>query len=257
MNCKICGKENSTCFSSKILKKYSIKYYHCKKCDFIQTEEPYWLDEAYSRSINLSDTGYMSRNIFYSKRVSILLYLMFGKNGVFLDYAGGYGVFVRLMRDIGFNFILDDKYTENLFAGGFEWDKKKKVNAITLFEVFEHFVDPINELENLLTISDTIIFSTDLHPDPIPKPENWGYFGLDHGQHISFYSKNTFNYIADKYNLNYYNDGSFHILTSKTVSKLKLFSTKLSKLGFHHLVKRSLNSKTLEDHATMINKVKE
>ncbi len=42
----------------------------------------------------------------------------------FLDYAGGYGVFTRLMRDIGFDFYWHDPYTQNLFANGFEKDIK-------------------------------------------------------------------------------------------------------------------------------------
>jgi hypothetical protein len=28
---------------------------------FLQNEEPYWLEEAYSESINISDTGYLQR----------------------------------------------------------------------------------------------------------------------------------------------------------------------------------------------------
>ena len=63
MKCKVCGTLNQACFGGKILGKYDIKYYHCSNCGFVQTEEPYWLDEAYSRSINVSDVGYMMRNI--------------------------------------------------------------------------------------------------------------------------------------------------------------------------------------------------
>jgi hypothetical protein len=58
--CKICNKANDSIFTLKILNKYEIKYYHCSCCGFLQTEEPYWLDEAYSESINVS---YMQRNL--------------------------------------------------------------------------------------------------------------------------------------------------------------------------------------------------
>ena len=60
MICKICNKANDSIFTLKILNKYEIKYYHCSWCGFLQTEEPYWLDEAYSESINVS---YMQRNL--------------------------------------------------------------------------------------------------------------------------------------------------------------------------------------------------
>jgi hypothetical protein len=76
MKCNICGTENQPCCSERIMGKYDIEYYHCSNCDFVQTEEPYWLEEAYSKSINLSDTGYMARNLFYANRLTILLNLM-------------------------------------------------------------------------------------------------------------------------------------------------------------------------------------
>ena len=54
-----------------------IAYDHCARCNFLQTEEPYWLDEAYSESINISDTGYMQRNLNLSKKLTIILRLFF------------------------------------------------------------------------------------------------------------------------------------------------------------------------------------
>jgi len=35
-------------------------------------------------------------------------------DGIFLDYAAGYGLFVRLMRDAGYNFRWSDLYCQNL-----------------------------------------------------------------------------------------------------------------------------------------------
>lgn len=255
MKCKICYTDNPPCFSGKILNKYEINYYHCSSCHFLQTEQPHWLEEAYAQPINISDTGYIARNLFYANRLTVLLYLLFGKNKIFLDYAGGYGVFVRLMRDIGFDFSWDDKYTKNIFSSGFEWNQQSRVDAVTLFEVFEHFVEPITEIENLLKISDTIIFSTDIYPDHFPMPEDWGYFGLDHGQHISFYSKKTFNVIAKQFEVNYYNVGSLHILTKKAIPVWKLMVTRLSRFGLHKVIATKLDSNTLIDHKLMSKKV--
>lgn len=252
MKCKICGRDNQSCFKGNILAKYNAAYYHCMDCDFIQTEEPYWLSEAYFRPINISDTGYMARNQYYARRLTILLYLLFGKDGKYLDYAGGYGVMVRLMRDIGFDFYWYDKYSQNIFATGFEWDSMNKVDAVTLFEVFEHFVEPMVEVEKLLDISDTIIFSTDLHPNPVPKPNDWWYYGLEHGQHIAFYSAKTFYYIAARNGLNYMNMGSFHILSKNKVSFWKLGATKLSKIGLDKLAGLIMTPKTWLDSERMI-----
>ncbi len=177
-----------------------------------------------------------------------MLYFFFDKHGKFLDYAGGYGIFVRLMRDIGFDFYWYDKYTPNLFARGFEYTPEVgKIEAITTFESFEHFVNPIEELENMLQLSKNIIFTTELLPNPIPKPEEWWYYGLDHGQHISFYSPKTFKYIADRYGLEYINLGGIQILTEKPISKFGKYIIKLSKLDFHKFCKYKLKSKTWED----------
>ncbi|MGC8742915.1 MAG: class I SAM-dependent methyltransferase [Verrucomicrobiia bacterium] len=255
MTCKICGKESKLVFRAKILKKYEISYFHCEYCGFLQTEEPYWLGEVYKSPINISDTGYLSRNIGLSKIVTPLLILFFDYKKSFLDYAGGYGVFVRLMRDIGFDFYWSDKYTQNLFARGFEYVSGMPIEAITTFESFEHFDKPMKEIENMLKISKNIIFSTELLPASIPEPEQWWYYGLDHGQHISFYSKKTLNYIASYFGLKYFSLGNIHILTEKeNISNLKLKVLKLNKFGLHkYLSKFYLTSKTWEDYLKVSN----
>ncbi|MBA3025316.1 MAG: class I SAM-dependent methyltransferase [Sulfurimonas sp.] len=254
MACKICTQQTKQIFQTKILNKYDINYFHCEHCGFLQTEEPYWLDEAYSESINVSDTGYMQRNLMLSKKLTILLALFFDKNEKFLDYAGGYGVFVRMMRDIGFDFYWDDKYTTNFFARGFEHQSINKYEAVTTFESFEHFVNPMDEIESLLKISKNIIFSTELLPNPIPKPQDWWYYGLDHGQHISFYSEKTFDFIAKKFNLNYVNLVGLHLLSEKKISNLQLKVLKLSKFGLHKLLQKRLKSKTWDDYLKMSEK---
>ena len=248
MTCKICNQKNSIIFTSKILNKYNIKYYYCSNCGFLQTEDPYWLDEAYSKSINVSDTGYMQRNINLSQKLTILQSFFFDKNGKFLDYAGGYGVLVRMMRDIGFDFYWDDKFTTNLFARGFESIKDEKYEAVNTFESFEHFVNPIDEIESLLKVSKNIIFTTELLPTPIPQPKDWWYYGLDHGQHISFYNEKTLEYIAKKFNLNYINLGRLHMLSEKKIPSYAKYLLKLSKFGLHKVLQKQLKSKTWEDY---------
>ena len=258
MICKICGEEAHEKFKAKILKKYDIAYFYCDNCGFLQTEEPYWVQEAYKDPISISDTGYLYRNIYLSQKLTILLMLFFYKKGKFLDYAGGYGVFARLMRDIGFDFYWDDKYTKNLFALGFEYEKLKlikdkenklgAIEALTTFESFEHFVNPIEEVKNMLNISENIIFTTELLPNPLPEPDDWWYYSLQSGQHISFYSKKTFQFIACKFGLNYFTSGNLHILTNKKISNFALKILKSNKFGLHKLLQKQIKSKTWEDH---------
>ncbi len=250
MNCKICDTTSEKIFKVKIMNKYDVSYFNCANCGFIQTEEPYWLNEAYKVSINLTDVGLLSRNFYFSKLTATILYYVFGKNTVCLDYAGGYGVFVRLMRDIGFDFYWQDAYTDNLFAKGFEYNPKSdKTGLITSFECFEHFINPIDEISKLLNISNNIVFSTELLPSPAPQPDKWWYYGFNHGQHISFYSLKTLNYIAKKFNLYFYsNNCNYHIMTSQKINPMLLkcllrFSSHL----FEFIIKRRMKSLINDD----------
>ncbi|MFA6995445.1 MAG: class I SAM-dependent methyltransferase [Patescibacteria group bacterium] len=252
MLCKICRSETKNFFTAKILNKYDVHYFNCDNCGFICTEEPYWLEEAYSSPINISDTGVMKRNIFFSAVTLNIIYYFFNSNNIFLDYAGGYGIFVRLMRDIGLDFRWQDNYSQNLLARGFEYcDNDRKTELVTAFEVFEHFVNPIEEIEKILKISENILFSTTLLPEKIPQPGDWWYYGFDHGQHLSFYSKKTFEFIAQKYGLNYYTDGrSIHLLTVKKINYFIfkiLLSRKKSILAWVW-AKIHFHSKTWSDH---------
>ena len=249
MICKICNQDNDMIFTSKILNKYKIKYYHCKHCGFLQTEDPYWLDEAYNESINISDVGIISRNLNLAHVSTLIINFFFKKDKKFLDFAGGYGIFTRLMRDVGFDFYWKDKYSNNLVARGFEFKSDDEYELLTSFESFEHFDNPILEIETMLEISKNILFSTELFGDTPPSTEDWAYYGLEHGQHISFYNLKTLHFIANKYNLNLYSNGrSLHLLTEKKISSL-LFKllVKLNRLGLFHIIKKINKSKTQSD----------
>ncbi len=220
MNCKICGKHTKFFNSAVIIHKYSIKYYRCSFCGFVQTENPYWLEEAYSRPINISDTGIMTRNLQNTNFVSALLCAFFNIDGKFLDYGGGYGIFVRMMRDRGFDFYRDDKYCINLFANGFDCSGSETdlFDLLTAFEVFEHFANPSEELDKLLSKSENILFTTNVIPDDPPKPNAWWYYGLGHGQHISFYTVKSLKTLAAQRNLNFLtNYNNKHLITPKKI----------------------------------------
>ena len=248
--CRICSIPVSEVFSSTLLKKYSVKYFQCSQCGYVQTEAPFWLEEAYITSINNSDTGIMMRSFWHRNIAATLIYFLFDKKSKFLDYGGGYGVFVRLMRDVGFDFFWQDKHTENLFARGFEFPESEKftVELLTCFEAFEHFVEPVKELENLLSISSNILLSTEFIPEPTPSPDEWWYYGTEHGQHIGFFQKKTFEFLAKKYNLFFYTNGqNIHLFTEKQLlsSTFKLL-TKVSKF-ITPLIQKRMESLTWKD----------
>jgi hypothetical protein len=254
LNCKICNSASSKIFRRSILNRYDVDYFQCSSCGFIQTEEPYWLKEAYLAPMTIEDTGIIKRNVLSAKRTSTVLYFLFNKEGRFLDYGGGYGIFVRLMRDYGFDFYWTDPYTENLFARGFSFNSGSDVpiELLTTFECFEHFADPLNEIEKMLSISRSILFSTDIFTSGIPCPEQWQYYYFSHGQHISLYSITSLKVIAERFNLHLYTNGkSFHLLTQKVLSST-VFNVllKSSLLGIPSIITIHMGSKTrLDSHA--------
>lgn len=87
--CRICGAESNSFDEALILKKYKAQYFRCPNCGFIQTESPYWLDEAYSDAIVDSDIGLIERNIMLSRLVAAVISFCFPTATSFLDYGGG------------------------------------------------------------------------------------------------------------------------------------------------------------------------
>lgn len=252
MNCKICQNPSRKIFSATILYKYNVDYFQCTNCGFAQTEKSYWLEEAYKRSMNLSDTGVMYRSERMSKITTTLLWLFFNPKGAFLDYAGGFGVFTRQMRDIGFDYYWQDPYTKNELARGFEGDLNKKYEVVTTFESFEHFENPIDEVQKILKLTDTIILTTDLILRPAPSHSQWWYYCSEHGQHIAFHSKDSFKIMATKFGLNYYSAKNVHILTKRNIGFLGtlFFKFKFAKhflyLGFF-FINPFMKTKSIDD----------
>ena len=132
------------------------------------------------------------------------------------------------------------------------WKLYEKVRTILFFEVFEHFVDPAIELENLLNISKNILLSTELIPDPVPSPEEWWYYDSEHGQHIGFFQKKTFEYLADKHSLYFYTNGqNIHLFTEKRLLKPAFkWLTKASKY-INPLIQKRMESLTWKDFETL------
>lgn len=250
MSCPICHSAREVAFKARILEKYVVEYFFCQGCGLLQTEKPYWLDEAYSSAIAGSDTGLVQRNLYLSRVLSSLLFFLFEKNGKYLDVAGGYGLLTRLMRDYGFEYFWTDKYCTNLFAKGFGVsDTKPPFTALSLFEVLEHIDDPVSFLSGILTENGTktVIFSTLLFEGVPPKPDEWWYYALKDGQHISFYQIKTLRRIARELGLNLYsNSTDLHMMTDKkpTEGIYRALTGPLSKLISLYVRKRMLSKIT-------------
>jgi hypothetical protein len=250
MKCCICMSAMEERFRATIMNRHLVTYYHCGECGYLATEEPYWLDEAYKFPINASDTGILRRNTDLSRMTAIALFALYGRSGKFVDYAGGFGILTRMMRDLGFNFYWHDRYCANLFARGFEYTPGSwEPDLVTCYEAFEHFVEPPAEVEKMLGFSRNILFTTELLPQPIPLPEKWWYYGLDHGQHVSFYSRRTLERLASRFRLSLSTDGrNIHFMSERKLGnrRLRAFHA-LARLGSARLVQLFSGSRTIDD----------
>ncbi len=248
--CRVCSGETEPVFEAEVLRRHRVRYFHCPACGFLATEEPHWLPEAYAESITLQDTGLVQRNLVFADEVAVLLYFFFDRSGKFVDYGGGTGLFTRLMRDIGFDFRTYDPHTPNVHARGFEARPEERgFEVVTCFESFEHFVQPPAELEKLLLMSRNVVFSTELLPSPPPRPEDWWYYGLAHGQHIGFYERRTLEHLAGRHGLALRSFGPLHLMTEKVIAPWKLrLARKLRRRFLSRYVRRRLAGLTQGDH---------
>lgn len=244
-SCRVCGAVSARVFSQPVLGR-EIAYFDCPRCGYIQTETPYWLDEAYADAINDLDTGIMWRNQLNSTRVVLTLASLGGLRGRVLDYAGGYGLLVRLLRDAGIEARWADKYCQNLVARGFEADDGK-YELVTAFEVFEHLELPLQELSAMLDRAPSVLISTELVPGAQTPSPRWWYFGPEHGQHIGFFRPSTLVHLAASLGCHVRTDGrSLHLFSRRPIPRSWLALQRHSRIA-SLVVKRRLRSKLMTD----------
>lgn len=240
-------------FSARILDKYDVQYYVCEECSLIQSETPYWLDEAYDRALAVCDTGVMERNLHNAVRAAAVVWLLAGKQAKVVDVAGGYGILVRLLRDIGFDCVWDDKYCENIVAPGFERPACFVADIACAFEVFEHVPDPRAFFDEIVAQygSRFVLFSTESFTK-VPD-RNWVYFAFNTGQHITFYSRESLSRLARQAGWRYYAlPRHLHLFAKTPVSRWKriwLETPLLYLLGLLALPVLRRQSKTQSDSA--------
>lgn len=244
MQCKVCGETAFKFTEKNVLNKYMVNYYHCPHCGHIQTQNPHWIEEAYSNAITGTDVGIITRNETVASNLTKILCKYFDVNAKYLEYAGGYGILTRKMRDIGFDFLWHDKYCENIFAQGFEYTGKEKIELLTAVEVFEHFENPIEDMEKLFNISDNIFFTQEIIPENYNDLKDWWYFCCEMGQHISFYSNETLDFIAEKFSKKHLYFGNLHLFTNKQITNKDFIKTLISK-PYNN---KKLKSKTWDDY---------
>jgi hypothetical protein len=247
--CRVCGATSRRVFSKAVIG-HPVDYFECDRCGYLQTETPWWLDEAYGSAINDVDTGIMMRNRLNVGRVIMTLASYGLLHGRVIDHAGGYGILVRLLRDAGVMAFWRDKYCENLLARGFEADGTAS-DMLTAFEVFEHLIEPLVELRAMLEEAPVVLLSTELITAPSTPAPDWWYLGPEHGQHIGFFRYRTLAHMAEATQCRLASDGqSVHLFSKRPIPRTWHRMLRAGRL-WPLVARLKLRSRTMDDFNTL------
>ena len=246
--CRVC-KGSSIVFDDGKFRGWIVSYSECGHCGYIQANGLEWLEDAYASPINVIDTGLMVRNLRNIQEVLACITLL-GKNDSkrVVDMAGGYGILTRLLRDEGVEAEWSDAFSRNLCARGFEY-RSGRVGLVTAFEAFEHFENPVRELERMLSIGDVVLMSTELAPDKTPAVKDWWYYGIEHGQHIGFFRKKTLTVLAERHGVQLITNGrNMHVFIPRHTPLWKRLRYRFLRHIPRFMLSLGFKSKTMDDY---------
>lgn len=211
--CRICSTATRPIGRLAVLGRHDVGFHQCPLCGFAQTDQPWWLEEAYSDAISATDLGLLARCRAMAHRVPALLACTSVLRLPVLDWGGGYGTLTRMLRDAGIDCRHYDPYCLNVHALGFEGslEDQHRWGAVLAIEVLEHLVDPWAFLRAAAARTDLVIATTAVVSEPAPPLDSWWYWAPEHGQHISFYSARSLRRIASELGMVYVPTGSMHV----------------------------------------------
>jgi hypothetical protein len=217
-NCRLCGADLNPSFNLRLLDAHDVDFFRCRSCGSLQSEEPYWLDEAYKVSLSRLDTGAAQRNMI-SLAATFTIAKLFGVVDV-IDRGGGDGLLCRLLRDYGINCFVTDKFASATYAQGFTTPNFQRPEMVIAFEVIEHFARPAEDLSTIFESgARVVLLTTGIYEG---QSSNWWYLAPETGQHIFFYSMDALRLIAKRYDFSFARIGRF-CLFFKGESSWRLF----------------------------------
>jgi hypothetical protein len=236
LRCRLCEGRLTRRFNLTVLRKHDVDYFECTDCHSLQTEVPYWLDEAYAgQNLAYLDTGAVQRNLdnFAS---CYALSRLFGSRNV-LDVGGGDGLLCRMLRDYGINCYVVDKHAAPAYAQAFTEPDFDTPDLVVALEVMEHFANPRDELDALFARkSPLLLLSTGIYAG---ESRDWWYLAPDTGQHVFFYSRQALNWIGRRYGMEFVTSPGGLVLFFKEASVAKKL---LARLIFKSPVRRFLKA---------------
>jgi hypothetical protein len=222
--CRLCEGRLEPKFSLMALRKYEVRYFECDRCGSLQTEEPYWLDEAYGSNLSSLDTGAAQRNL-QNLAAAYVVSRLFGVRDA-IDFGGGDGLLCRLLRDYGVNCYVTDKYAAPTYGQGFSEPNFPAPSLVLAFEVIEHFAAPAKDLAELFhSQPEVLLASTEIYGR---QHADWWYLACESGQHVFFYSEKAVKMIADRFGYSTVLSGGYLLFVRKPrLSALKPLLAKI------------------------------
>ncbi len=193
MNCTLC--------ETVLKNKADDFYFICDMCGSYLKDQKFYLDNLQEIGIyekhqnDVNDIRYQN----FTSPITNSVLSTFTSNHLGLDYGCGTApVISKLLRDKGYRVELYDPYfypNENY--------QNYKYDYIFSCEVFEHFYNPKQELEKLLSIlkpNGSLLIMTLIYDFEVDF-KDW-YYRKD-PTHVFIYTKKTVQFIAEKYNLKF------------------------------------------------------
>ena len=136
---------------------------------------------------------------------------------------------VRLLRDSGYICFGYEPYTEPVLAASYTFRSEEIVydyapyRAVIATEVLEHLSEPKEFISKVLSITDTLIFTTELLCGN-KFNKDWWYYSPDTGQHISFHTHKSLHHLALNNGCYFFSssDNSIHII-SRSIADVRFF----------------------------------
>ena len=198
--CRACEGRTAPFARTVVLGSVEASFERCGACGMVMAVEPTWLAQAYESAITKLDVGLLDRCLLLSQVTASVLRSERLREGCFLDWAGGYGTLTRMMRDRGYRFTHLDQFATNVFAEGHDRHdlSGERYDMVTMFEVLEHLEHPAEALAEVAAATDRVLATTQILPDPAPNPEDWWYYTLETGQHITLFTPAALRALADR-----------------------------------------------------------
>ena len=229
--CVVCSGNTKFLFSYEVRGEHQAALRECLVCRFTFIVNPYWLADSFSSELNDLDIGSVDRCLILADFIEVLIRAQKRSKLRFLDWGGGYGLFARIMRDRGFDFVSHDVHTRPLFVEPTEISESETFEMMTMSEVALHLTDPVPVFKKILEYTNTLVFTAVIAPNVIP--DDWWYLMPDTGQHVAIYHKETLETLANRMGVRITSDDRFfHVFHRKPLGVKSRLVIKFRPLAF-------------------------